>query len=114
RMAYMSLRGKFIVALALACLLVLLPALFMGWQLADRVRMHFGKAYADNLTLLNRQKILAPIRVDLALSLRLARSEVTRQWLRDEENPAHRELFFREAEGYREDLRDHAYFIASA
>lgn len=113
-MAHLSLRAKFLVAMALACLLVLLPALLLGWQLTDRVREHFGQAYADNLTLLNRQKILAPIAVELALSRRLANSEITRQWLLDENNVEHRELFFREAEGYRLDLRDHAYFIASA
>lgn len=113
-MAHLTLRAKSLLALALACLLVLVPALFIGWQLTERVRAHFGQAYADNLTLLNRQRILAPIAVDFALSLRLAQSEITRQWLRNEEIPSHRALFFSEAEGYRADLRDHAYFVASA
>ena len=48
------------------------------------------------------------------LSLRLADSEVTRRWLRNESDPAARELFFREADGYRRDLLGRAYFIASA
>ena len=47
-------------------------------------------------------------------SLRLADSEVTRRWLRNESDPAARELFFREADGYRRDLLGRAYFIASA
>lgn len=113
-MAHLSLRAKSLVALALACLLVLVPALLLGWQVSDGIRLYFAQAYGDNLTLLNRQKILAPIAVDLALSRRLANSEVTRQWLADESNPAHQALFFREVEGLRRELHDQAYFIASA
>nr|MBF0684787.1 HAMP domain-containing protein [Pseudomonas sp.] len=113
-MAHLSLRAKSLVALALACLLVLLPALLLGWQISDRIRLHFAQAYGDNLTLLNRQKILAPITIDLALSRRLANSEVTRQWLADEDNPVHHKLFFRETESLRRELRDRAYFIAIA
>jgi sigma-B regulation protein RsbU (phosphoserine phosphatase) len=113
-MAHLSLRAKSLVALALACLLVLIPALLLGWQLSDGIRQYFAQAYGDNLTLLNRQKILAPIAVDLALSRRLANSEVTRQWLADEGDAARHDLFFREAESLRQELRDQAYFIASA
>src|SRR5690606_39065868 len=113
-MAHLSLRAKSLVALALACLLVLLPALLIGWQVSDGIRLYFAQAYGDNLTLLNRQKILAPIAVDLALSRRLANSEVTRQWLTAENDTSHHDLFFREAESLRHELRDQAYFIASA
>ncbi|AUT45863.1 histidine kinase [Achromobacter sp. AONIH1] len=101
-------------ALLLACLVALAPAALIGWQLLDGVRDHFGRAFADNFTQLNRQRILAPVSRELALSLRLADSEVTRRWLRNESDPAARELFFREADGYRRDLLGRAYFIASA
>ncbi|KAF1061041.1 MAG: Methyl-accepting chemotaxis protein McpH [Pseudomonas citronellolis] len=80
----------------------------------DGVRDHFGRAFSDNFTQLNRQRILAPVSRELALSQRLADSEVTRRWLRNESDPAARELFFREADGYRRDLLGRAYFIASA
>lgn len=95
-------------------LVALAPAALIGWQLLDGVRDHFGRAFADNFTQLNRQRILAPVSRELALSLRLADSEVTRRWLRNESDPAARELFFREADGYRRDLLGRAYFIASA
>ncbi|GAB3267542.1 biofilm regulation protein phosphatase SiaA [Chitinimonas naiadis] len=109
----LGLRGKSLLALALACLLALIPAALIGWQVVDNIRNHFGLAYARNATLLNRERIFAPVSRELALSKRLAASEVTRQWLEDEDNPAKRELFFREAEGYRSDFRDHSYFIVS-
>ena len=100
-------------ALALACLLALLPAVGIGWQVLDSVRNYFGESYARNYTQLKRQSILAPVARELALSLRLADSVVTRQWLLDEGNAAKKALFFEEAEGYRKDFRDHAYFLAS-
>ncbi len=111
-MAAFGLRGKSLLALLLACLLALLPAGLIGWQVVQKVHGHFAEAFAGNITQLNREKIYAPISRELALALRFARSEVTRQWLLDEQNPDKRELFFREAEGYRRDFRDHAYFIA--
>lgn len=113
-MAYLGLRAKSLVALVLACLLALIPAGLIGWLAVDAVREHFGLAYARNLTELNLQRILAPLSRELALSRRLADSEVTRRWLQNEHDPQTRELFFREAEGYRRDLSGHAYFIASA
>lgn len=109
-----GLRAKSMLALALACLLALLPAVFIGWKVLDGVRNYFGESYARNYTLLKRQSILAPVSRELALSLRLADSVVTRQWLLDESNPAKKALFFEEAEGYRKDLRDHSYFFATA
>lgn len=112
-MAAFGLRGKSILALLLVCLLALVPAALIGWLVLQGIHEHFADAYARNATLLSREKIRAPISRELALSLRLADSEVTRQWLTDEDDPAKRDLFFREAEGYRGDFRDHAYFIGS-
>ena len=112
-MAAFGLRGKSILALLIVCLLATVPAAFIGWLVLQGIHEHFADAYARNATLLSREKIRAPISRELALSLRLADSEVTRQWLLDEDDPAKRDLFFREAEGYRRDFRDHAYFIGS-
>ena len=112
-MAAFGLRGKSLLALLLACILALVPAALIGWLALEGIRGHFGEAYARNATLLSRERIRAPISRELALSLRLADSEVTRQWLSDEQDPAKRELFFREAERYRRDFRDNAYFIGS-
>lgn len=101
-------------ALVLACVLALIPAGLAAWQLLDGVRKHFGEAYARNFTQLNRQKILAPVARDLALSTRLAGSELTRQWLLDENNADNKAMFFREAEGYRQDFSSGSYFLISA
>ncbi|MFV0371239.1 MAG: HAMP domain-containing protein, partial [Azonexus sp.] len=109
-----GLRAKSMLALLLACLLALIPAGLVGWQILDGVREHFGTAYLRNFTLLKRQQILAPVSRELTLSLRLADSTLTRQWLRDENDAAKRALFFGEAEGYRRDFRSQTYFVIPA
>ena len=100
-----------LLALVLACLLALVPAGLIGWSVLNGIHEHFGEAYARNATLLSREKISAPISRELALSLRFANSAVTRQWLLDPDDPTKADLFFREAELYRANFRDHAYFI---
>ena len=45
------------------------------------LQQHFGETFARNATLLSKQRILAPVSRELALSQRLAASEVTRRWL---------------------------------
>ncbi|MBZ8138770.1 histidine kinase [Rubrivivax gelatinosus] len=109
-----GLRAKSIFALIAACLLVLLPAGLLGWQLVEGVRDHFGEAYARNYTQLKREQVLGLLNRELALARRLASSQLTRQWLLDEGDPAKKAMALREAEAFRLDLRDHAYFIASA
>jgi serine phosphatase RsbU (regulator of sigma subunit) len=113
-MAKLGLRAKSLLALVLACLLALIPTALLGWQAMEQVREHFGRAYADNFALLSRQRILAPISRELALSQRLVESELAREWMRDENDPVKRDRFFREAEGYRKALRSHAYFLINA
>lgn len=110
----LRLRTKAILALLLACLLVMVPAGLVGQHVFEEVRNHFGEAYAVNFTLHKRQSILAPVARELVLSKRLADSVVTLQWLQDEEDAGKKALFFKEAERYRKDFRDHAYSIASA
>jgi len=108
----LGLRGKSLLALLIACLFALAPAAILGWQAVEAVREHFGLAYVRNYTDLNRQKILAPVSRELALAQRFADSGTVRQWLLDKANPEKRALFFKEAEGYRHDFRDHSWFLA--
>ena len=110
----LGLRGKSVLALFGTCVLVLLLASVVGWQLIDTVRSHLGAAFTQNCTLLNRERILAPVTRELALSTRLAGSQLIRQWLLDDANPEKKEPALREAEGYRLDFTDKSYFIISS
>jgi len=110
----LGLRGKSVLALLATSILVLLLAGAIGWQAVDSIRSHLGAAFTRNFTLLNRERILAPVTRELALSLRLAKSHTIRGWLRDEDDPDRKAQAFDEAESFRRDFADHSYFIAAA
>lgn len=105
-----GLRGKSALALVTACVVALIPAVLIGWLAVDAVRQQFSQAYAENFTLLQMQRILAPISRELALAERFAQSPVTQTWLADERDPAKRQRFFDEAESYRQGFAAHTYF----
>ncbi|WP_374355192.1 HAMP domain-containing protein, partial [Chitinimonas sp.] len=105
---------KSLLALLIACLLALLPAGVLGWRVADGIREHFGAAFVRNFTALNREKILAPLSRELALSQRLADSAVLQQWLRHEAGESERAAATRELHSFRRGFRDHVLFVASA
>ncbi|MDK2126070.1 biofilm regulation protein phosphatase SiaA [Parachitinimonas caeni] len=109
-----GLRGKSVIALLLICAVAVLLATAFSWQAIDAIRTHFGQAYARNFTLYSKQKIVAPVQRELALSQRLANSSLTRQWLLAENDATRRAQFFREVEGYRAEFADHSYFVVSA
>jgi phosphoserine phosphatase RsbU/P len=110
----LSLRAKSLLAVGLATLLALLVAASIGVYAVRAIETHYGSAFARNYAMVLKQRIVAPVNRELALSLRLAGSDITRDWIRDELNPQKKALFFREAEGYRKDFADQSYFIASA
>lgn len=109
----LGLRGKFVLALVVACMFALLPALLIGNELIDAARNHFGQAYARNFTQLSRDRIRAPVLRDLALSRLLAKSPALRNMLRDP-SPQHRARFFEVAKNYLEAFASDAYFVANA
>jgi len=113
RIFNLRLRTKSMLALVMACLLALTPTVLVGWEVLERGRAHFGKAYARNFTLLNAQRIEAPVTRDLALAKRFADSVLLRQWLGDETSENKKALFFREAKGFRQDFRGRNYFVIS-
>lgn len=113
-MIHLGLRGKSMLAVLTACLIAIIAAAVIGWQALESIRDNLGSAFARNFTLLSKQRIVAPVGKELALSQRLADSELGRQWLLDEGNTAKRDAFFKEARGFQRDFQDNAYFLISA
>ena len=108
-----GIRAKSTLALLIACLVALVPAVLVGWQVVDGIRGHFGEAYARNFTELHAERILGPVARELALTRRLAGSVAVREWLRDEGNEALKARAFREAEGFRRDFLGRSYSLVS-
>lgn len=108
-----GIRAKSTIALLIACLVALVPAVLIGMQVVERIRGHFGEAYARNFTELHGERILGPLARELALARRFAGALPMREWLRDEGNATLRRRAFEEAEAYRADFLDRSYFIVS-
>ena len=109
-----KLRTKSMLALIVACLVALTPTILIGWHILEKGKAHFGRAYAENFTLLRAQKIKEPISRELALAQRFADSVLLRQWLRDEASHRKRSRFFLEADGYQEAFQGGNYFIVNS
>ena len=109
----LRLRAKSMLALVAAFILALVPTVLIGWEMLEQGRAHFGEAYAKNFTLLNAQRIKAPVTRDLALAKRFAGSVLLRQWFSDEASAEQKRLFFREAKGFRGAFQDRNYFVVS-
>jgi phosphoserine phosphatase RsbU/P len=109
----LGLRIKSALALGTCSAVVLALAVLAGWRALRAVEENLGTAFTRNLTRYNQQRILAPVLRELALSQRLADSEVTRRWLKDENDRKKQALFFTEAEHYRRAFADHSYFVIS-
>ena len=109
----LGLRAKSVLALCLSMAVVSLLAWLAGRAALTSIEENLGAGFARNATRYSKQSILAPVSRELALSQQLARSEVTKRFLLDENDPAKRELFFAEAKGYREAFADDSYFLIS-
>ncbi|GAB3541590.1 biofilm regulation protein phosphatase SiaA [Noviherbaspirillum agri] len=109
----LGLRGKSVLALFGFSLLILLLAGLVGAQAISSIKSYLGGEFARNFTLLNRERIIAPVSREMALSMRLAGSHVVRQWLADEADPGKKALALRELEGFRTDFAGKAYFLVS-
>ena len=114
----LGLRAKSALAL-LACILVVLAlAALAGWRAFGAVEQNLGGAFARNLTRYNKQRLLTPITRELALSQRLADSQLTKRFLLSEvnpnPNPENKRLFFAEVKGFQSAFDDHSYFLISA
>jgi phosphoserine phosphatase RsbU/P len=110
----LGLQGRLLLAVLGVSLAALFLAFFAGTRALDSIRSSLGTAYAKNVTLLSKQRILAPVARELALSERLAGSEVVKQWVLDENNPTKKALLFKEVSGYQHDFANKSYFLISA
>ncbi len=108
----LGLRWKSALAVALSATLVLGLSAIIAARVVRSVQENLGEAFARNATQFNKQRLLTPVARELALSQRLADSQTLHLWLNNPSDSKARQLFFREAEGYRKAFSDHSYFVA--
>ena len=107
------LRTKSMLALVIACLVALAPTILIGWHILEKGKAHFGRAFAENFTLLRAQEIKEPVSRELALAQRFADSVLLRQWLMDGDSLRKKSRFFLEADGYQDAFQGGNYFIVN-
>ncbi|MBI4742393.1 MAG: HAMP domain-containing protein [Betaproteobacteria bacterium] len=112
--AHFGLRAKTFVTLIALSGVTVLFALLLGSLSLHIIRDDLGRSFARSRVLLSQQRILAALLPELALARRFADGVLTHRWVKNERDPATRELFFKEAEGYRKSFADQSYFIAPA
>ncbi|BCM92757.1 hypothetical protein IAD21_04639 [Abditibacteriota bacterium] len=108
----LGLRWKSALAVALSATLVLGLSAIIAAQVVRSVQENLGEAFARNATQFNKQRLLTPVARELALSQRLADSQLLHLWLTNPSDARARQLFFREAQGYRLAFSDRSYFVA--
>lgn len=81
------------------------------YYVLDSKVQELGEIFSIQYLLKERSIISSPIEKEVALALKMADTEVIREWALDEENDFLRELALRELENYRQHFHDRSYFF---
>lgn len=81
-----------------------------GWGIRGVTRQ-LGEEFAAQYVLRQKDRLLAPIQRELALSRHLADSPLLKRWARHEEDPDLKAAALAELEHYRRHFADHSYFF---
>jgi HAMP domain-containing protein len=81
-----------------------------GWGIRGVTRQ-LGEEFAAQYALRQKDRLLAPIQRELALSRHLADSPLLKRWARNEEDPDLKAAALAELEHYRRHFADHSYFF---
>ncbi|WP_067221342.1 biofilm regulation protein phosphatase SiaA [Marinomonas gallaica] len=112
-MARWGLRWKSLVVLLLAGAVASVLALSLGWYVVAEGRQYSAKAYAENFTELNYQKILTPMARELALARRFAELSTLQQWFKEPENAARKAQALQDVAHFQSAFEDGAVFFVS-
>ncbi|RLJ61424.1 hybrid sensor histidine kinase/response regulator [Sulfurisoma sediminicola] len=104
--AQRRLRSRFIVAILLLFAVAGAATLGVASKATEAIVDNLARRFAVKQALLDRERILAPLKAEVALSLQMAASPLLRSWARHENDPALRKLALAELDGYRQSFRD--------
>lgn len=112
-MARWGLRWKSLVVLLLAGAVASVLALSLGWYVVAEGRQYSAKAYAENFTALNYQKILTPMTREVALARRFADLSSLQQWFKTPTSNQFKEQALLDVSKFQTAFEDGAVFFAS-
>jgi phosphoserine phosphatase RsbU/P len=109
-----SLTRTFLTAVGVLYLVMTVAAVFVFVRTVNSVAGEYVNRFSVSQNLLERNRILAIIDRDAALSLKMADDPVVHAWMRDEWNVAARAAAVEQLESYRRIFRDESYFVGVA
>ena len=105
------LRSRFVAALVVAFVLIGGCLLVFFEMSKAHVVARLGEGFAARQAQFDRERILAPLTTEIALSRKLADSPLLKRWAKDEHNPAFKAAALAELESYRLHFRDRSFFF---
>ncbi len=76
-----------------------------------RIADGIGRSVVERQAMFDRERILSPLRTEIALAKKLADSPLLVDWALNEQNPALRKAALAELESYRRQFRDGSFFF---
>ncbi len=108
----MKLKSRF---LLLAASLII-PATLVAWGvfqlIAENVIERWGQRVVGIQVRYDSARLLQPIEREIALAKQMAQSQVLKRWARSPEDPELHAQALAEMENYRQNFRDHSFFVA--
>ncbi len=111
RRRFAGLKRQFLLLVLGLYLLAGAAALLLFAVIADGIIRQLGEDFATQFVLRQKDRILAPIQREVALSRTLAASPLLKQWARAEADPALQAQALAELDNYRRHFVDRGYFF---
>ena len=108
---FFGLQRQFLLLIVVVYLLTGAVAMTLfGWGIRGVTRQ-LGEEFAAQYALRQKDRLLAPIQRELALSRHLADSPLLKRWAQNEEDPTLKAAALAELDHYRHHFADHSYFF---
>ncbi len=111
RPRFVGLKRQFLLLLVGIYLLAGVAALLLFAMIVGGIIRQLGEDFATQFVLRQKDRILAPIQREVALSRTLADSPLLKQWARAEADPALQAQALAELDNYRRHFTDRSYFF---
>ncbi len=111
---FSRLRSRFTLAVLSLFLATGAVSLWVADRATNEIVSRLAERFATQQALVDRERILAPVLMEVALSRQMSRSPLLRAWATDEENPDLKQLALAELDSYRKSFRDGSWFYILA
>ena len=105
-----SLRGKFVLLMAMAYIVTIVLTLLAFNSVSSSITRTLGVRFAEKQVLYEKARIRAPILKEIALSRKLSDSPMLQTWAQNESNSTLKVQALQELESFRQSFQDGSFF----